>query len=495
MEDIHTMSEIRGVLTVGIPHPGGENIPGPSVREKCGVAGLNTTSPTSRRLYVALRAIQHRGQESAGIATHSKKIYIHRGMGLVTKVFDKVAIDSLKGTIGIGHVRYSTVGTSNIDNAQPLTIHTLKYDIAIAHNGELVNVKELRKHLEEKGCGFHSESDSEIILRLITYNITKSGNIRDGLAKSMRIMRGSYSLVIMVNNKLFAMRDPWGVKPLAMGKLDDGYGVASESVVFDALGGEFLRDVKPGEIVEITPNGIENVYQAKQRRAHCIFEYVYFARPESIIEGRTVYEVRRNIGRILAKESPVDADIIVPVPDSGRAHALGYSEGSGIPFTEGLMKNRYDERTFIIPHQDDRIQEIKLKLNPVKSVIQGKRIVLVDDSIVRGNTMRKIMDLMWNAGAKEIHVRIGCPPITAPCYLGIDMKYRDQFIATGKSVDDIAKSLGATSLAYISVEGLVRAISIPKRHLCLGCLVGEYPIKIDGEKYKYQRGKNKKKSA
>ncbi len=407
-------------------------------------------------------------------------------MGLVHQVFNESNLEYLSGRIGIGHVRYSTMGGSVEENAQPIYLHTQAHEIAVAHNGEIVNIDDLYRFLGSIGSAFSTHSDSEVIARVIAYEVSRRGVV-EGLKEAMRRLRGSYSLAVLIDNRLFAIRDPFGIRPLVLGMTDSAYGFASESVAFDALGGRIIRDVEPGEIVEISSEGfITHHTFKKKRKAHCMFEYVYFARADSIIDGRFVYDVRRKIGRNLAKESPVEADFVVPVPDSGRAHAIGYSEESGIPYAEGLMKNRYVERTFILPTQESRVKEITMKLNPVRSVIDGNRIVLIDDSIVRGNTMRKIVRMLREAGAKEVHVRIGSPPIVAPCYLGIDMKTREQFIANGKTVQEIAKDIGADSLAYVSIEGLVDAIGIPKNDLCLGCITGEYPVKIEGEKIRYQ---------
>ncbi len=471
-----------------IPRLDGVHIAGRRKRnEFCGVTGFSSNFNVSQPIYFSLRALQHRGQESAGIAVHDgERIVAKRGMGLVHQIFNASDLQNLRGQVGIGHVRYSTTGGSVEENAQPIKIHTVEYEIAVAHNGEIVNVSKLKDFLGKLGSAFTTRSDSEVIARLMAYEIIRHGVI-EGLKNSVRKLRGSFSLAVLIDDRLFAIRDPFGIRPLALGKINGGYGVASESVAFDALGGELVRDVMPGEIVEITSNGFytHHIFK-KKHKAHCMFEYVYFARADSIIDGRCVYDVRRKIGRILAREHPADADFVVPVPDSGRAHAIGYSEESGIPYAEGIMKNRYVERTFILPSQESRVKEIKMKLNPVRSVIKGRRIVLVDDSIVRGNTMRKIVRMLKDAGATEVHVRIGSPPIIAPCYLGIDMKTRDQFIASGRSVEEIREAIGADSLGYISIDGLVEAIGIPKEHLCLGCLTGRYPVPIDGEKIRYQ---------
>ena len=478
----------RGALTVAILRHGSGHMPGLRKRnEYCGVSGFISRHDVNHLLYFSLRALQHRGQESAGIAVYDgQKIVLHRGMGLVHQVFSKLILDSLKGTVGIGHVRYSTTGGSVEENAQPLHIYNLQHEIAIAHNGEIVNVSEIKSFLGKIGAAFTTKSDSEVIARLLSFHITRHG-IVEGIKRTVRDLRGSFSLALLIDNRLFAVRDPLGIRPLAVGEIDGGFGIASESVAFHAIGGGFIRDVMPGEILELTPDGLitHHIFERKYK-AHCMFEYVYFARADSIINGKCVYDVRRRIGQILAREHPADADFVVPVPDSGRAHALGYAEGSGIPYAEGLMKNRYVERTFILPSQETRVKEINLKLSPVRSVVDGKRIVLIDDSIVRGNTMRKIVRMLKQAGAREVHVRVGSPPIIAPCYLGIDMKTRDQFIANGKNIEEIAKAIEADSLGYISIDGLVEAIGIPKEHLCLGCLTARYPVPIDGEKIRFQ---------
>ena len=471
-----------------IHRPEGAHIPGRRKRDEfCGVAGFSSQNNVSHEIYFSLRALQHRGQESAGIAVHDgEHILVKKGMGLVHEVFRADDLEKLNGKVGIGHVRYSTTGGSVEEDAHPIRIYTLEHEIAVAHNGEIVNVTDLKNFLGKLGSAFTTKSDSEVIARLMAYEITRH-DVIEGLKNTVRRLKGSFSLAVLIDNRLFAIRDPFGIRPLGLGKINGGYGVASESVAFDALRGEFIRDVNPGEIVEITPDGFytHHIFK-KKHKAHCMFEYVYFARADSVIDGRCVYDVRRKIGRILAKEHPANADYVVPVPDSGRAHAIGYSEESGIPYAEGLMKNRYVERTFILPSQESRVKEITMKLNPVVSVIRDKRIILVDDSIVRGNTMRKIVKMLKDAGAKEVHVRIGSPPIKAPCYLGIDMKTRDQFIASHKSVEEIAETIGADSLGYISIDGLVEAIEIPREDLCLGCLTGHYPVKIDGEKIRYQ---------
>ncbi len=468
----------KGVRSMEPEHP----------QDECGIFAIASISNVSVDIFYALRVLQHRGQESAGIAVYNKGIKAIKGMGLAHQALKPDDINSLKGELGIGHVRYSTVGSSTIENAQPIVVSTNYGDIALAHNGEIVNADKIMDDLKKKGWAFITSSDSEIAVRLLANDIANTGDPVKSLKNLMTMLQGSYSMAIMIDNRVFAIRDPLGIRPLCVGRTKTGYAAASESVVFDTLGGEFIRDVEPGEIVEMLPGEIKSVKTGLAKgRAHCMFEWVYIARADSCLDGKLVYEVRRRIGQRLAKEQPVDADVVVPIPDSGRSHAIGYSEESGIRYSEGLMKNRYVERTFIMPDQSDRVTSVMLKLNPLKSVIKDKRVVLVDDSIVRGNTIRQIVQIVRNAGAKEVHVRVGSPPIRAPCYFGIDMKTREQFAATGRTIEEIGKMITADSLGYISVEGLVDAIGHPAGDLCLGCLTEEYPISVPGEKVRYQK--------
>ncbi len=454
----------------------------------CGVVGMSLATDAVPYLRKGLRVIQHRGQEAAGIAIFDGGVRYLRGMGLVHEVLCGREYEQLRGNSGIGHVRYSTTGSSCASNCQPIVVSTNVGDIALGHNGDIVNSEKLRAKLQADGWAFLTTTDSEIIIRIFANELRQNNDVVKALRNTMRLLDGSYSLTILVGNRVFGVRDPLGFRPLCMGKLPNGYGIASESAVFDILQGEFIRDVAPGEIVEVTKDGYtSSKLPGPQHKAHCMFEWVYFARPDSIIDGKEVYTVRKKIGRILAEESPVEADVVVPVPDSGRAHALGYSEVSGIPYEEGFMKNRYIERTFIMPEQIMRSEGVGLKLNPIKSTIKGKRVVLVDDSIVRGTTIRRIVEMTRRAGAKEVHVRIGCPPIRAPCYYGIDMKTREQFAATDRSVDEIAELVTADSLAYTSLEGLVKAMGLPENDLCLACLTSEYPTNVNGEKMRFQR--------
>ena len=457
-------------------------------QDECGVFAIASISNASVDIFFALRVLQLRGQESAGICVYNNGIKCIKGMGLAHQALKADDVKNLKGDRGIGHVRYSTFGSSNIENAQPIVVSTNYGDIALAHNGEIVNAGQIMDELKKKGWAFITSSDSEIAVRLLANDIANTGDPVRSLKNLMSMIQGSFSMTIMIDNRVFAIRDPYGFRPLCIGRTKVGYAAASESVVFDTLGGEFIRDVEPGEIVELLPGEAKAIKTGLARgRAHCMFEWVYIARADSTIEEKLVYEVRRRIGQRLAKEQPVNADVVVPIPDSGRSHAIGYSEVSGIPYSEGLMKNRYVERTFIMPEQTERTTSVMLKLNPLKSVIKDKRVVLVDDSIVRGTTIRQIVQIVRNAGAKEVHVRIGSPPIRAPCFFGIDMKTRDQFAATDRTIEQIGKMITADSLGYISVEGLVDAIGLAAGDLCLGCLTEEYPIAVPGEKVRYQK--------
>jgi len=453
--------------------------------DKCGIVAVASNEPVSRELYYALRILQHRGQESAGIVTFDGETRSKRGMGLVHEVFSKSDLDALAGRAGIGHVRYSTTGSSVIDNAQPIVVSTAHGDIALGHNGDIVNAGLLREELTRKGWAFMTTSDSEVIVRLLANELAKSGDVKRALKEFTRRLIGAYSLVLMINGTPYAVRDPLAIRPLCIGERDGSYMATSESVVFDTLGYKFVRDLKPGEIVELHTGGFESFrLPHPTHTAHCMFEWVYFARPDSVLDGRLVYDARVKVGQQLAREHPVTADIVVPVPESGRAQAQGFSQVSGLPVVEGLIKNRYIERTFIMPEQADREIGVLLKLNPIKSAVKNRRIVLIDDSIVRGTTIKKIVAILREAGAREVHLRIGCPPIKSPCYLGIDMKTRDQFIANERTVEEIATFVGADSLAYLSMQGLVRALNHPREDICFGCLTAVYPIEIPGEKFR-----------
>ncbi|MEA2004364.1 MAG: amidophosphoribosyltransferase, partial [archaeon] len=393
---------------------------------------------------------------------------------------------SIDGSVGIGHVRYSTSGGLDVENAQPLTINFKGGTIAIAHNGNLVNSEELRLELERLGHAFISDSDTEVIARLLVKELMRN-DLVESIRRLMRRIVGSYSFVMLINETLVAVRDPLGFKPLCLGKAESegghGHIIASESVAIDVHDGEFVRDLHPGEVLVIDGDSIESHQLFKPRNtAHCVFEYIYFARPDSVIDGRLVYDVRLKIGERLASEHPVDADMVSPIPDSGITSAIGYSKNSGVEYIESLMKNRYVGRTFIMPSDTVRKRAVQLKLNVIKPNIEGRKVVLIDDSIVRGNTSRRIVDMVRRAGASEVHVRIGSPPIMSPCYLGIDMPTREELIASHSSVPEIESKIHAETLGYLSVDGLVEAIGIPASDLCLGCLTGTYPVEIPGER-------------
>jgi len=456
------------------------------MKESCGVVAIASRNNVAESLYISLMALQHRGQEAAGIALYNGKIETYKGLGLVEEAFRKFDLKELKGNVGIGHTYYS-VKISSPENAQPTLLHTSAGDIAIAHNGIIVNSSELKEELMKSGHSFMYGSEEEAIVYLLA-DYLKEKSIQKATKLLMKKINGSYSFTFMLNERTFGLRDAHGIKPLCIGKIDNGYIITSESVAIDALGGEFIRDVEPGELIEITADAYKSYKLINERyKAHCFFEYVYFARADSFIDGIEVYKVREKLGEILAREHPVDADYVIPIPDSGRAHAYGYSKASGIPLAEGLMKNRYIARTFILPTQKIREKLVQLKLNPVKSIVNGKRIVIVDDSIVRGTTMRKIVSLLRRYGAKQVHVRIASPPIIAPCYFGIDMTTREQLIASGRSIEEIREEIGADSLGYISIDGLVEAMGIEKDNLCLGCVTAEYPVPVKGEKLRFQK--------
>ena len=451
-------------------------------QDKCGVVGISfgRRRSVAPYLYNALRALQHRGQESCGIACFDgENLNLRSGMGYVHEVLGKKDRDPIKGACGIGHTRYSTTGGSIVQNVQPFIGSTDVGDLALGHNGDIVNACEIMEDRQARGWAFMTSSDSELILRLLANELVDHPSVPKAMARVAKRLRGAYSVCLQVGESVYGIRDPMGIRPLYLGHLEDGYMFASESVAIDTLGGELIRDVEPGEIVELRKGRLTSHRFAKSpRQAHCMFEWVYFARPDSIIQGSEVYEVRQMIGSILAREHPVEADVVFGVPDSGRAHALGYSTESGLRYEEGMMKNRYVGRTFILPSQASRESDTLAKLNPIKSVVAGKKVVMVDDSIVRGTTMRRIVKMLRRAGAQSVHVRIGVPHIIAPCPFGIDMKTRDQFLARGRTDEEIAKIIGADSVGYLSLKGLEEAIGISLDNLCCGCLTEEYPMDI-----------------
>ncbi|WP_254534949.1 amidophosphoribosyltransferase [Halomarina litorea] len=458
--------------------------------EKCGVVGVSLADrDASRPLYYALYALQHRGQESAGIVTHDGfQQYDHVGMGLVGDAFDEADLDGLRGSVGIGHVRYPTAGSVDASCAQPFSVSFKSGSLGLSHNGNLVNADEVRDSLEERGHAFTSDGDTEVIAHDLARNLLDGDLIR-AVRRTMDRIHGSYALTITHDDTVVGVRDPEGNRPLCIGELEDGYVLASESAAIDTLDGELVRDVRPGELVVLEPDGSGfESYQLVDREntAHCFFEHVYFARPDSIIDGELVYEVRRELGRLLWEESGVDSDVVMPVPDSGRAFASGYAEAAqeedaSVEFAEGLMKNRYVGRTFIMPTQDARERAVRLKLNPIRSTVEGKSVTIIDDSIVRGTTSNQLVALLREAGAEEVHMRIGAPPIVAPCYMGIDMASREELIAANQSVEDIRETIGADSLSYLSIDAVAQALDSARTDLCLGCVTGEYPYDIDGE--------------
>jgi amidophosphoribosyltransferase len=461
------------------------------MREKCGVVGVSLDGrDAARPLYYALYALQHRGQESAGVVTHDGfQQHEHVEMGLVGDAFEPADLESLNGTNGIGHVRYPTAGGVNECCAQPFSVSFKSGSLGLAHNGNLVNADDVREELAALGHAFTSAGDTEVIAHDLARNLLEEDLVR-AVKSTMDRVHGSYSLTIMHDETVLGVRDPGGNRPLCIGEVDDGYVLASESAAIDTLGGKLVRDVRPGELVVLRPDGSGvDSYRLVEREhtSHCFFEHVYFARPDSIIEDELVYEVRRELGASLWTESGIDTDVVMPVPDSGRAFASGYAEaaaeaGSDTELAEGLMKNRYVGRTFIMPTQDERERAVRLKLNPIRSTVEGRSVTLVDDSIVRGTTSTQLVELLRDAGAEEIHLRIGSPPITAPCYLGIDMATREELVAPDRSVDGIREEVGADSLAYLSIDAITDALGRTEDDLCLGCVTGQYPYDIDGEK-------------
>jgi amidophosphoribosyltransferase len=454
------------------------------LRDKCGIVGAYSRDKSvhvSRQIYYGLYSLQHRGQESAGISAHNgDELSTFRGMGLVCDVFNNGNVEGIDGNVGIGHVRYSTTGKSKIENSQPMFSNFDLGTVAVAHNGDIINSPELRCELELLGYEFESTTDSEVLCHLLSREILKTSNVVESIRNVTKMLNGSYSIVIMFNQDLYVVRDPSGIKPLSMGELGDLTMVASETVAFDVLGAKLIRDVEPGEIIHIADEikSYKLSETEKPRRAHCMFEYVYFARPDSVLDGSSVYNVRLNIGKALSKEFPADADVVMPVPDSAITAAIGFSRESGLGYGEGLLKNRYVGRTFIMPTQEERETSVRLKMNPIRSELEGKSIVLVDDSIVRGTTSKSLVKVLREAGAKEIHLRVGCPPIISPCYYGIAMATKKELIASDKEVEEIRKILGVDSLGYLSLESLVECIGIENGNLCVGCLTGEYPTKL-----------------
>ncbi len=447
-----------------------------NLHEACGVFGLYAPGRDVARLtFFGLYALQHRGQEGAGIVTSDGHVaHIHKGMGLVSQVFNEDNLRHLQGKLAIGHTRYSTTGAPKLRNTQPYLVETLDGPLALAHNGNLINAPQLRRELLERGVGLQTSTDSEVILHLL------AGAGGSDWATRIRIMmaraEGAYSLVILTREAIYGVRDPWGLRPLVLGKLEGGHVLASESCAFATVGAELVQEIAPGEIVRIDADGYEIMQGVPpQKLAFCTFEQIYFARPDSILNGRLVHEVRQKLGRQLAKELPVKADMVVPVPDSGTPHAIGYAQKSKIPYSEGLIKSRYIGRTFIQPTDELRQSGVAMKFNPLPENLQGKRVVLVDDSIVRGNTSGPLIKMLRAAGAKEVHVRVACPAIKWPCFMGVDMASQSELIAANLTVDEICAHIGADSLAFLSINGLMKALKA-ERGYCNACFTGDYPF-------------------
>jgi amidophosphoribosyltransferase len=460
-------------------------------REKCGVVGVSVPGKgAAPYLYRGLRALQHRGQESAGIVTASHgQLYTRKARGLVHEVFDRESLESLRGSVGIGHVRYGTTGVMEEDTVQPINIGMGDDELALGHNGDLVNFRRLRTRLTQMGVEFLGSADTEAMGQLIAQEFLRSRDMPTAIRRAMGDMSGGYAVTLVHNNRLYGFRDPFGIRPLCLGTLEGGYALASESVALELMGGRLIRDVAPGEVIVVERGNVLHASKgatSPKGFAHCMFEWVYFSRPDSIMDGKIVYEVRHRIGATLARESPIEADVVVPVPDSSRPQALGFSEISKIPYAEGLIKSRFVERTFILPDQKRREEEVRVKLHPLPGVLKDKRVVLMDDSIVRGTTLKEIVSMVRDAGARQVHLRVGCPPIVAPCYFGIDMKERKELVAHDRTEEEVGKLLGADSLSYLSIPGLMESIGLPKS-LCTGCLTGKYPVDIPQEHQRFQR--------
>ena len=459
---------------------------GNRIQEKCGIFGVYGAGFEAARLvHPGLWALQHRGQESSGIASSDgRKIYLHKGMGLVAHVFEEKDLRKLKGHLAIGHNRYSTSGSSTITHAQPILEKiSAKKSIALVHNGNLPSVKKLENFLKNEKVSTKNFNDSEMIAKAITVYIKKGSSLEEAIKKAYPLFTGVFCLLIMNEKKMIALRDSFGIRPLCLGRLNSGYVVASETCALDIIGAKFIREVKPGEMLIIDDQGLQNIQIEKGTQKLDVFEYIYFARPDSVILGKSVDEVRQNLGKELAKENNIKADIVIPVPDSAIPAAIGFSKESGIPFEMGLIKNRYIHRTFISPEKHTRGKIVQLKLNPMRYVLDGKRVIVIDDSIVRGTTSKEIITMIRKAGAREVHLLVSSPPIKFPDFYGIDTPDQKELIAATKSINEIAKELGVDSLHYLSYEGLIKAIGLSERLLCTALFTGNYPVDI-GERKK-----------
>ncbi|MGH9686164.1 MAG: amidophosphoribosyltransferase [Candidatus Acidiferrales bacterium] len=446
--------------------------------DHCGVFGVFGHPEASKLTYLGLYALQHRGQESAGVvSSDGADLYLHRSLGHVQEIFTPTALEKLPGSAAIGHTRYSTAGDTTLLNAQPIMIDCNKGKLALGHNGNLTNAIELRRRLEHRGSIFQTTSDTEVIVHLVARSAAR--NLPGALADALNQLEGAYSLLVLTRDEMYAIRDPRGFRPLILGRIDGAWVAGSETCAFDLIDADYVREVEPGEMVRISRSGIESFHFAPEKpHQYCIFEQVYFARPDSIVFGRAVNKSREMLGRLLAREHPVDADIVTPLPDSGVPAAVGYADESGIPFRMALIRNHYVGRTFIEPEQSIRDFGVKLKLNPVRDDLEGRRVVLVDDSLVRGTTSRKIVRLVREAGAAEVHVRISCPPTISPCYYGIDTPRREELIAATKSPEEIRQFLGADSLGYLSLESLRAAVGDTQGKFCTACYTGVYPTEL-----------------
>ncbi|RLB04988.1 MAG: amidophosphoribosyltransferase [Deltaproteobacteria bacterium] len=461
----------------------------PSKKEECGLFGVFGHPDAAKLTYFGLYALQHRGQESAGIvASDGKHIVEHKSMGLVSEIFDENTLKKLVGNLSVGHVRYSTTGSSLIANAQPFLVNYAGEYYAVAHNGNIVNAEAIRKSLEKRGSIFQSTMDSEVVVHLMARFMSEG--LEKSLIKTFNEVKGAYSILIGTRKKLIGIRDPHGFRPLCIGKLDGAYILASETCALDLIGASYIRDVEPGEMVFIDKNGLKSIKPfPKVQSAYCIFEFIYFARPDSNIFGQNVYLCRKRLGHILAREYPIDADLIMPFPDSGNYAALGYTEKSGLPMEMGVIRNHYVGRTFIQPTQAMRDFAVKVKLNPVKELLKGKRIIIIEDSIIRGTTSKTRIKTLREAGAREIHMLVSCPPHRFPCPYGIDFSTRGELIAATHTVEEIKRFIGLDSLGYLSVEGLIEGTGTDGNNFCLACFTGDYPVEYDPgiSKYCFER--------
>ena len=457
-----------------------------SVKHYCGLFGIYGHRDAARLTYLGLYSLQHRGEEAAGIVTwDGKTMRAHKDMGLVAEVFNEQTLHSLPGRVAIGHTRYSTTGSSTIKNSQPLVVTCAKGQLAVAHNGNLVNAYELRQQLEANGSIFQTTVDSEIILHLLARATNK--HFEDDLIECVRLLKGAFSLLFVTERELIGARDPNGFRPLCIGRLNRSYVLASETCALDIIGAKLIREVEPGEIVLMGPGGLRSLHPFKEtpvKRSHCLFEHVYFSRPDSLVFGESVQRVRVNLGRQLAREYPVEADYVMPIPDSGNFAALGYSLESNIPFTLGMTRNHYVGRTFIQPAQEIRDLKVRVKFNPIREIIKGKRLIIVDDSIVRGTTTRARVKSLREAGAKAIHLRVSCPPTKYSCFYGIDFPTKKELIANTMSLEEIRKFIGVESLGYLSLDGMLKAVGKPADY-CTACWSGAYPIPFGGEGDKF----------